>query len=95
MGLSCNTPRVNSVTAGAFTAVTGLDRVFPLPAFVHWFLAGALTDIYCWWPVFGSCKKGGVNLHRDAYQPLYCGAGGVMGGAAVKTIARVSNQVTI
>jgi hypothetical protein len=71
--LSCDTPQYNSVAAGAACRVTGADRLLPLPNFVHWFVAGALTDIYC-------------GTSTDPYQWAKCGVGGLLGGFAASRV---------
>ena len=57
-----------SVAAGALTAATGLDQVFPLPPIVHWSLAGASTDIFF---------RGMDALDSEL---IMCAIGGAVGG---------------
>ena len=45
---SCNnTVRYNAAFAGAATAAIGLDTLLPLPAPVHWAVAGYAADKLC------------------------------------------------
>ena len=43
---SCTNPYYSAVL-GATTAVTGFDRLFPVPPGIHWALAGAGGHYYC------------------------------------------------
>ena len=66
---NCDNQRYMAPAAGALTALTGLDQVFPAPRVVHWALAGAATDVYC---------QGGIrSIDR---QLLLCAGGGAVSG---------------
>ena len=71
---SCENP-YKSAMAGAVVALTGLDRLLPLPPVIHHAVAGILVDYYCGAAV-------GMNSEA-AYSALY----GV-GGATIASVAR-------
>jgi len=73
---SCDNSLAMSAAFGAVSALTGLDRVLPLPAEVHWAAAGGLADVYC---------KGWANVTLDA-DSLQCATAGFVGGMVVKYV---------
>ena len=72
----CANQRYMAGAAGFVTAITGLDRLLPLPPVVHYAVAGAATDAYC---------QGTVELNQ---QLAMCAVGGIIGGVVGSFLVR-------